>query len=65
MLSNFGHIIGNRLEIKLHVSERAREMAGLFRVLVALAEDPGSVPSTHMVAHNDPNSSSMESDTLF
>ena len=31
---------------------RTREMVQWLRALVALAEDPGSVPSTHMVAYN-------------
>lgn len=26
----------------------------MFRALAALAEDPGLVPSTHVVAHNHP-----------
>lgn len=30
----------------------AGEMAQRLRMLIALAEDPVSVPSTHMVAHN-------------
>lgn len=30
----------------------AGEMAEQLRSLAAYAEDPGSVPSTHMVAHN-------------
>jgi len=29
-------------------------MAGGLRALVALAEDPGSVPSNHTMAHNHP-----------
>lgn len=31
---------------------RDREMAQQIRTLIALAEDRGSIPSTHMVAHN-------------
>jgi hypothetical protein len=31
---------------------RTREMVQWLRALVALAEDPGSVPSVHMVAYN-------------
>lgn len=33
-------------------------MALELRALAALPEDPGSVPSTHMMAHNTCNSSS-------
>ena len=32
----------------------ARELAQWLRVLAALAEDPGLVPSTHMLAHSYP-----------
>jgi hypothetical protein len=32
----------------------AREMVQKLRVLVVLAENPGSVPSTHMAARNHP-----------
>ena len=30
----------------------AEEMAQQLRALTALPEDPGSIPSTHMAAHN-------------
>lgn len=33
---------------------RAGEAAQLLKARVALAENPGSVPSTHMVIHNHP-----------
>jgi hypothetical protein len=38
-------------------------MAQWVRVLTALPEDPGSIPGTHMTAHNC-NSSSREPDTF-
>jgi hypothetical protein len=34
---------------------RVGEIAQWFRVLVVLQEDPGLIPSTHMVAHNQPS----------
>jgi hypothetical protein len=36
----------------LNVGWKAREMAQQLRVLVALPEDPGSIPSIHLMAHN-------------
>ena len=42
--------------------EMAQQLRGL-RALAVLPEDLGSIPSTHMVAHNC-NSSSRGSDTL-
>lgn len=42
-----------------------REMARHLRVLAALVEDLGLVPSTHMVVTNTPNSSSRGSEALF
>jgi hypothetical protein len=41
------------------------ELAQELRALVALAEDPSSGPSTHMVAHNHPNSSSKGFNDFF
>lgn len=40
-------------------------MAQWLRPLASFAEDRGSVPSTHTVAHTAHNSSYMESNTLF
>ena len=34
--------------------QRTRDKAQQLREFAALAEDPGSVPSTHMGAHNHP-----------
>ena len=38
----------------LEVMYQAGEMAQALRALIAPVEDPGSVPSTHMVVHNQP-----------
>ena len=40
-------------------------MAQWFRTVVALAEDPGSISGTHVMAHNSYNSSCREPDPLF
>ena len=45
------------------VPEEARR--GLVRVLTALPEDLGLIPSTHMVANNVYNFSSRGSDVIF
>ena len=36
----------------LKVTKGTGEAAWLFRALAALPEDPGSIPGTHMAAHN-------------
>jgi hypothetical protein len=46
-------------------NERTGEMAQQLRALATVAEDPGSIPSTHLVAHNIYNSSFKGSDALF
>lgn len=43
---------------------KGRDGQGL-RALAAFAEDPGSVPSTHVAAHSIHKSSSSQSDTPF
>lgn len=40
------------LSLTLRSQERAGELALWLRELTALAEDSGSVPSTHMMGHN-------------
>lgn len=40
--------------IKEEVTNRAGEMSQQLRELASLTEVPGSLPSTHMVAHNHP-----------
>ena len=40
-------------------------MLQLLNALVALAEDPGLIPSTHKVVHNHPYSSFKGSNVLF
>jgi hypothetical protein len=47
------------------VSLGAKEMTQWLRALVALAENPGLIPSTHMAAHSICNSSPKESDTFW
>jgi hypothetical protein len=37
---------------KKTIKQGAGEMSQWLRVLAALPEDPGSIPSTHMIAHN-------------
>ena len=46
--------MGRRVEVAKNENSRMRtgEMAQQLRALAALAEDLGSVPSKHMVAHN-------------
>jgi hypothetical protein len=40
--------------MKCKILEELTEMGQQLRALAALAEDPHSVPSTHMVAHTHP-----------
>lgn len=53
-----------RLESRVEMQNRYGGMAQRFRALV-LPRDLGSVPSTHIVAVNHSNSSSIGSDTVF
>ena len=38
--------------LKFGLGDGTGEMAQWLRALTALSEDPGSIPSTHMAAHN-------------
>jgi hypothetical protein len=42
------------LSIIIKSTIEAEEMAWQLKSLVALAEDPGAVPSTHVVTHSHP-----------
>jgi hypothetical protein len=51
-LKGKGQLFPCELNFKQHVLVRAREMGQWVRAWAILSEDPGSVPCTHMVAHN-------------
>lgn len=60
IIPNQNHII--KIKLKLSTT-RARETAQWFRALAALEEDPGSIPTTHIVSNC--NSGSRGSEVLL
>ena len=58
-------IANQLLERDKDEEERYREETQQSRHLVALAEDWGSIPSTHVVAHNDQYLQFQRSNVLF
>lgn len=46
------HLLQSLTLVILTTYIEARKMAKWFRTLATLAEDPGSIPRTHMLAHN-------------